>query len=482
MPLRHLLGTALLLAASQARAQPSFTAGDATLLSTGAVQAVIPSTAGFRMYFIRDGFQVLSATSSNQAAPWSIEPGVRLPSGTVVELDGASITALGVLPIAGPKLRMLYVGVSTAGHYSLLSATSTDGQAWNKEAGVRLRVNSGLGFIDSPKPFPVSGLTRLFYVADSAGGNTPANYRIFSASSTDEGLNFKEEGQVLSDLAYMVDVTSLTDSRFRLYYARPLGAATTATQVLSAVSSNGLVYAAETGVRLSTSASFSALTYPVVVRSTESFRWRMFSSYTPTGSSIPFVASALTAAPLPTSSGPQTVLRNQSSSTMSVSGEILAPNATLQFSNGLDAIPWFNVTYSGDTSIQGVINPYGKASGSWSLFVTNPDGVAGVLANALLIETPPGDIAILDNVFRPNSGGKATVTVKIFEPGRVTLKLYTGGGAEIATLFDGPLPEGDSNFLWNGTTAAGNTVASGVYLIRASGPKLDIVKKIVVIK
>jgi hypothetical protein len=319
-------------------------------------------------------------------------------------------------------------------------------------------------------------------VADSSGANNPSNYRIFSASSSDEGLTLSSEGQVLTSQAFQVSVTTLTDDRTRLYYSSVVGVSTTPSQILSAISTNGLLFTEESGVRLSTNASNVALTYPVVVRSTESFRWRMFSSYTSASSTIPYASSALTLFPEPTSLDPKTMLKSQTSASFTLTGEIFSPSPSVTFTIGSDTMTAFDLSRVDDTKITGTINPFGKSLGHWDAVVTNADSRPGTLARALLIEIAPGSVSILDNLFRPLKGETAKITATVFGAGRLTLKLYTIQGGSVATIFDQDVQEGSHVVSWNGTTALGNTVASGVYLLKANGPKLDTIEKIVVIK
>lgn len=477
-------GLSVLMPARARAAAPDFTPGNQVLLTSAAPQAVVAISGGFRLYYVQDGFRVMSATTTDQAA-WSTQSGTRVSTGAIADLDASSITSCGVYITtdATVGMRMFYVGISTAGRYSVLSATSTDGLTWSKESGTRLQVNGGLGFVESPKPIPIAGGgLRLFYVADSAGGNNPTNYRIFSASSTDGGRTFQAEGQVLSDRAFQVAVSTLTDGRTRIHYSAPLGAATTATQVLSAVSTNGLAFSGDGGVRLSTLAANASLTHPVVFRATETFRWRMLSSYTPSGSSTPYASSALTMTPLVTTMDPSVMLKSQSSTQFTLTGEVFAPSASVTFTIGSDTMTAFNLTRPDDQTLTGFVDPFGKALGHWYAVAANPDGGTGALFQALFIDVAPGSLTILDNLFRPLRGQTAKITAKVFGSGRLTLKLYTLNGGLVATLMDHEVSEGDHNVTWAGRTSAGNLVASGVYFLRATGPKLDVTEKIVVIK
>jgi len=474
---------ALFLLSAPARAVIPFTAENTLILSSVTAQDVQPTAAGFRMYVTSNGFTVLSATSTDQVS-WSLESGVRLSTGTS-GLDVSSITALGTVYLstnAADGLRMYYVGISAAGAYSVLSATSTDGLSWSKEAGTRLQRNSGAAFLDSPRALRVSStLVRLFYVADNAGTNVPANYRVFSATATD-GLNFTDEGAVLSaDQAFQVCVTTLTDGRTRAYFSAPdVAGSTTPARVLSAISSNGTIFSKESGVRISTASA--ALTYPVVVRSTDSYRWRMFSSFVNTGSTTPFVSSAKTLTPVPRTMSPSTVLKSQSGLPFTVTGEIFSPSPAVSFYLGTDTITATGVARADDLTITGTIDPFNRVTGMRNLVVTNADGTNGTLVNGVLVDIAPGTVNAVDNLFRPLHGQSCTITVQIFDASNVTIRVYTSAGGLVTTLFDGPLPEGSTSFHWDGRTAAGHVVASGVYILRTRGPKLDDTQKIVVIK
>ncbi|MFA6030007.1 MAG: hypothetical protein WC969_09150 [Elusimicrobiota bacterium] len=484
-PLR-ILGTAavLLWTAVCARAQPLFTAEHTTMLSTMTLHAVVQGGPGWRAYVSSDSYSVLSATSADQLH-WSDDAGFRLTTGPVVELDASSITALGVMSTTSPVggLRMYYVGVSTAGYYSILSATSTNGLVWGKENGVRLRRNGGAAYIGALAPLRFSDtVVRLYYIADKNGGNTRDGYRMYSASSTDGGWTFLDEGVVLDTRAWSVSVTSLTDARVRLYFTQPLEALTTAAMVRSAISAAGTSFSEEADLRLTTTPADATLLGAVVVRATETWRWRMFPTFMPDGSTNAFVSSALTLTPLPQSMTPRSALLNQSSQTFTLTGEIFGPVTTLSFYAGSSSMTAFSLSRTDDLTYTGSFDPLGRSNGWWNLVMSDADGYSGTLVHALFIDVPPGEIDILDNVFRPLKGGTAKITVKTFVPGELSVKLYTVTGGLVATLYDGPVPIGNTTMNWPGRTSIGNIVASGVYLLRVVGPKLNSVEKIVVIK
>lgn len=484
---RAILLLAGLALARPASAQPVLTAHGGTIFSSAAAQEVATTTGtdAYQMFLVRDGYQILSATSPDMAS-WSLQSGVRLStSPDVAALDYSSITSCGVIASTATNgfQRLYYVGISSAGFYAIASATSTDGLDWGKETGFSpIRVSNGRGFLNSPKPLVVSSsVRRLFYVADSAGGNTPSNYRIYSASSTDGGLTWTAEGQVLSDQAYAVSPVTLTDGRFRLYYTSYSGAVSTPTLLLSAISADGRTFTKESGTSLSTTAP-SGLWDVAVVRSTESFRWRLYSTYNDSISSVPFVSSATTLTPYITSVSPAMVFKNAGPTAFTLNGEVLSPNLAIAFNQATSTIAWTSVSRTNDLQASGTADPTGRALGNWNAVVTNADGRQGTGLNVLLIDVPPGSVTITDNLFRPTQGGRASIALQVFDTGRATARLYTIDGAFIATLFDGVISDPGTTFTWNGTNGAGATVASGVYLLKVKGPKINSTEKIVVIK
>jgi hypothetical protein len=478
---------AVVLAASArpAAAVPDFTPENNVIASTLTAQSIVPIiTGGYRMYLTSGSYEVVSASSTN-LVDWTLETGIRLTT-SPASVDTTSITAVGVhVSTNADFYRMYYVGISSIGHWSILSATSTDGLTFGKESDFKVQVATGAGFIGQLYPFDVTtSQLSLFYIADVNGANTPSDYRVFSATSTDGGLSFSTTGVVMGGVqALGVAVSTLTDGRTRLFYTQPLSGNTTAGQVLSAISTNGLVFTAETGVRLST-ASPVDLGPPIVLRSTESYRWRLFSTYTKSGSTVPFVSSALTRGPIIDSFTPARAYIGQTVS-YSISGEVFNTAAAPTVQLSITSTPTFNaatVATTNDLTITGTFNLAGFSSGNYRLFVTNPDGVGTTLAGALSVQLPPGSVTVTDNLFRPLKGGQASIEIQIFQAGDVKVQLFTVTGGLVTTLYDGPMPSGSTTLTWPGRTSAGNYVASGVYLLSIDGPGIKTVKKIVVIK
>ncbi len=478
---RALLGVLAALACARgAAAAPSFTASDAVFFSktsSVSLQSVVPIAGGFRMYLTSGPYHVLSANSTDQVS-WSFENGIRL-STTAGSLDVSSITAVSVVASTDPAggWRLYYVGIDAFGLYRVLSATSTNGLTWGKETGTRLMNNGGQGFIGSLSGFSASNTERrLYYIADRDGLNNASRFAVHTATSGDGGLNFGVGTLTLAAAnAYAVSATTMTGGKTRIYYASPLTGSTTASQILSATASDGLSFITETGVRLSTTASVSGFRGLVVLRSTESFRWRMFTDYIIGGTTHVYVSHALTRVPVVETFAPSKVQKGQASVSYSLTGEIFSPAPTVAFVLGSSTFNATTVTRTDDLTLSGTFSSLNRYQGNYDVAIVNADGQSGTLANVLEIELPPGHVTLLDNLFRPLRGGQTQATVEIFEAGHVVARLVT-------TLYEGPMPAGQTQLSWNGRTPAGSTVASGVYLLHVSGPNLNTVERVVVVK
>lgn len=482
---RALLGVLAALACPRdAVAAPSFTPENKVFFTSVSVQSVVTIPGGFRMYLTSGPYHVVSATCTDQVN-WGFESGVRL-STTAGSLDVSSITAVSVVPSTDPAggWRMYYVGIDGSGLYRVLSATSANGLVWGKETGTRLMHNSGQGFIGRLSGFSASNTERrLYYIADQDGRNNPARYAVHTATSGDGGLNFGVGTLTLAAAnAYAVSATTMTGGRTRLFYTSPLTGSTTASQVLSATALDGLSFITETDVRLSTSASVSGFGGLVVVRSTESFRWRMYTDYIIGGTTAVFVSHALTRVPTVDTFTPARALKGRLSVAYSLTGEVFSPAPTVAFVMGASTFNATSVVRADDTALSGDFNSNNRAGGFYAVAVVNADGQSGSRTSSLELETPPGSVSLLDNLVRPLKGGTTKVTVNIFDPGHVVARLYTVDGGLVATLFDGPMPGGATTFVWDGRTPAGSVVASGVYLLHVTGPVLNTVERVVVVK
>ena len=86
-------------------------------------------------------------------------------------------------------------------------------------------------------------------------------------------------------------------------FVRLDGSASSATVIASALSDTalGTTFTQEAGARISTPIAAGAVSFPVAVRSTDTYRWRLYYTYQLAGTFIGDVYSALASAPAPAS-------------------------------------------------------------------------------------------------------------------------------------------------------------------------------------
>ncbi len=474
----------LAASARPAAAAPTFTNLHEVSITTHVAQSITPIiTGGYRMYLTSGSYQIVSA-SSTDLVNWTLESGIRLTT-SPASVDTSSITAVSVhMSTSSDFYRMYYVGISSVSKYSILSATSTDGLTFGKESAFKLQIATGAAHIGQLHAFDASPTElALFHVAENNNGNNPANYRVFVSTSNDGGLTFSTSALALGNQALGVSVSTLTDGKTRMYYTQPLSGNATGAQVLSAISSNGLSFTAETGVRLSTTATTN-IGPPIVYRSTNGFQWNLYSSFTQDGSSIAQVSRSLAKTPVINSFSPSQANKGQIGVAYTITGEIFdtTANPTLTFTQSGSSFSFFTIATITDLQIDGTFDMNGIETGFVNLFVTNSDGGQGSATSVMEVKLPPGSVTIVDNLFRPLKGGSAAIEIQVSEAGDIVARLYSVSGTHVATLMDGPAPEGATNLTWNGRNASGAVVASGVYLLFVSGPGLNTVQKMVIIK
>lgn len=485
--------------AAPARALPVFDKENAIILSSATPQAFTGDTGGaayapLRLYYLpaissgaphaSSGTAILSATSVDGVA-FVKEAGVRVDTNTVPTVFASSITGAALQPLTGGGYRMLYSIVSTTGAFRIHSATSADGLAWANE--VSTAVDGGTTYVGVPRLVVLnSGDWRLFYTRDFDGGDDLADRRLFTARSTDQGATWGASSLILSTAAYEAGAAKLTDGRIRLFFSQPQ-TSSSATMIMSAISSDalGTTFTLETGVRLSTPPLTGALSFPVPARSTDSFRWRLYYSFYEAARSTGDIRSALTGSPAPLSMTPSTVFRTATTSSLAIAGEVFSPAAGLasaSISRSGTTVTGTGLARSDDQNLTATFATLGLALGTWDLTVTNSDGVSTTLANALTLDYAPGTVGLMDNLLRPRTGGSTTITLTTFNAGPISVRVYDLDGRPLRSLFDGEHAEGTFSFTWDGRTATGALVPSGLYFVAVNGPKIALKSKIVVIR
>lgn len=80
---------------------------------------------------------------------------------------------------------------------------------------------------------------------------------------------------------------------------------------------------------------------------------------------------------------------------------------------------------------------------------------------------PPGynSGVVYKNMFRPDNGERSRILVQMGQTGKLSIKIYTISGRLIRTIKAGTTASGLHEFYWDGKTAGGTTVPSGLYLV-----------------
>ena len=289
----------------------------------------------------------------------------------------------------------------------------------------------------------------------------------------------------MSTLAYEAGAAKLSDGKIRLFYTQPLAAGSSATVIVSALSSDalGTTFTQETGFRITTPTANGAITFPVPVRSTDSFRWRLYYSFYDAYNSTGDVRSALTGSPAPVSMSPSTIYSSAGSIPLTIYGDVFSlPAPTVSISNGGVVIAGTGLTRVDDQHFTASFATQGQTVGLWDLTVTNNDGVSKTVVGALFIDFAPGSVVLTGNLLRPRDGVPTTIDVTIFSNGNVTARVYDADGRPLRTLFDGQKAAGAFTFTWDGKDASGSSLPSGLYFVAINGPKLNTKSKIVLIR
>ena len=101
-----------------------------------------------------------------------------------------------------------------------------------------------------------------------------------------------------------------------------------------------------------------------------------------------------------------------------------------------------------------------------------------------IISKPPEakKAKIYHGVFKPGENEKTYISFNVSDVGETTIKVYDSLGREINELYRGTASIGLNTITWDGKDSDGNSVSSGVYIIRIEGPQISQQKKVVVIR
>lgn len=218
---------------------------------------VVELADGFRMYYTESGpgadygkhpARIMSLLSRDGEA-WEPEPGVRI--GPHEPGAGRRVVCPDVIPLPDGGYRMYLEGQPHDAPSSVISAFSPDGLQWEPEPGVR--IGDGEWSYGSPRCIYIDAADggvgyRLYfhrYTYPVAPGLQSGNHIISAVSS--DGLDFEEEPgvriaqetDVESYSVYAPEVLRLGDGTYRMYYAG-WSAEPVHGRIFSAVSRDGM--------------------------------------------------------------------------------------------------------------------------------------------------------------------------------------------------------------------------------------------------
>ena len=98
------------------------------------------------------------------------------------------------------------------------------------------------------------------------------------------------------------------------------------------------------------------------------------------------------------------------------------------------------------------------------------------------VVTQRGGATILNNVINPEAGDQTILNYELKRAGIVIINVFTLDGDLVKVLQRGRSGAGVYNLSWDGTNTAGDNVARGFYFIRITGPGIDQVRKVLVVK
>lgn len=193
------------------------------------------------------GVRVSAATEPSST--WTIEEGVRLEGGWPHSPD--------IVELADGTYRMYYADAWDPPGYPIIirSAISSDGLTWTKEPNVRIGYSGEGGWAGTPETIILpDGTYRMYYSNERYPFVGPLWGHILSAVSTD-GLTWTKESGIRVDyggtydalLALSPNIVERSDGTYRMYYAGYDGEHY---RILSAVSVDRLTWTKEPAVRI----------------------------------------------------------------------------------------------------------------------------------------------------------------------------------------------------------------------------------------
>ena len=229
------------------------------------------TTEGLRMYYRGGGDDsvILSAFSTDGLC-WREEPGERVGlRGGFKRLGSSDIVAL-------PEGYRIYFAADDGERWKIYRAESPDGLNWGAETCCIDTGPHDLPHVQDPSIVTFEGCYQMYFMRFSA-----RETHIYTSISSD-GLQWSEMQccQGLSDaqtaFVRTPNVVPLDDGNWRMYFAETTGASALGSRIASAVSSDGLQWRRDEGIRLHPGGELDGqgVFCPEVVRIGD--RWKMY--------------------------------------------------------------------------------------------------------------------------------------------------------------------------------------------------------------
>ncbi|MFH1379363.1 MAG: FlgD immunoglobulin-like domain containing protein [bacterium] len=460
----------------------------------GAAPSVVTTLAdGTTAIFYSDQYSINIATSSDGLTFTKAAYENVVSTQSAVNLDDTNITSCDIMFLAGgPQYRMTYAAKSSTGVYSFNTATSNDAVIWSTSTGISpFMIETGSTFIDSPVIISTTVASietwYMYYTRDKNGGNQEADYVIAVASSTNNGSTWKEvSSSVISEQSKDPEIVALSNGTYRMYYVGKRSTGESFGALWSALSTDLVTFTSESSEMSGTTTSSPSdkLSHPEAVKLSDGYSYRMYYGYELSGGTTNTL-TLRTTSPYLVSISP-TYGSNDAAVNVTVTGEIFDNSPTIKLSRaGQTDITAATLTRVNDTTITGTFNIISQVTGLWDITVTNANTESAAMARAFTIQTPAiptGTVEVSENIFDPNAGQAASISYTIFGEGKVTIKIYTILGELVKTIVDTTKTSGSYTENWDGKNSRNDTVASGIYIMHISGPSLEKVKKIAVVK
>lgn len=179
---------------------------------------------------------------------------------------------------------------------------------------------------------------------------------------------------------------------------------------------------------------------------------------------------------------PDTAIIGPANIRMAISGSGIEPFSTIKLTKPgqADVVPTDVVWQSSNVMTCTVLQPL--TAGKWSVVVMGPGGT-GTLPDAFaMLLADPNNAKIYQGVFLPGRGQSAQLASSLLTAGDASIRVYDSLGRSVKEVFSGFRAAGPYLDRWDGRNAAGESVASGVYLVRFEAPGFKTTKRVVVVK